>query len=242
MTSGSVPLHIIIPCYNPPNGWVARLIEKGVDLKNALAPTAVRFVIVEDGSFVPIDETTKRNVSHALDDVEWLAHKVNRGKGAALRTGVAACSVGPCLFTDVDMPYTLKSMLTAGEALHGGANVVLGQRRTDYYDHVPWARRVISKTFRSVLRNMMRFPISDTQCGLKGFDEHGRAVFLSTTIDRFLFDMEFVMLVTRHKDLHIATIDARLDEDVKFSRMNYRILLGESFNFLKVMLRGMRRD
>lgn len=180
----------------------------------------------------------KQRVLQALPGVVWMDHPVNRGKGAALRTGATACGEGVCLFTDVDIPYVLPSMVAACNQLTSGANVVLGQRRATYYERVPWARRVISKTFRWVLRNVMRFPISDTQCGLKGFDAKGRAVFLSTTIDRFLFDMEFVMLVSRRKDLRIATIDARLDEGIRFSRMNYRVLAGESVNFLRVLLRG----
>ena len=231
-------LHIIIPCYNPPAGWDSRLIDRGNELKRRLGEVQLLFIVVEDGSHQPLSEAMKRNVNAGLEGVSWMSHTVNRGKGAALRTGVATCTEGPMIFTDVDFPYTIESMVHASQALLGGANVVLGQRRTNYYDRVPWARKVISKSFRWVLRNVMRFPISDTQCGLKGFDETGRGIFLATTIDRFLFDMEFVMLVTRKKGLRVQTIDAQLDEGVQFSRMNYRILFRESMNFLKVVIRG----
>ncbi|MBK7384024.1 MAG: glycosyltransferase [Flavobacteriales bacterium] len=231
-------LHIIIPCYNPPAGWDLRLIDQGTELMRRLSEVSLRFTVVEDGSAYAIDEARKRAVTTALGEVEWLAHSVNRGKGAALRTGASGCTDGPCLFTDVDVPYTVDSMVDACRALLAGANVVLGQRKSTYYERVPWARRVISKSFRWVLRHIVRLPITDTQCGLKGFDQRGREVFLSTTIDRFLFDMEFVMLVSRRKDLGVETIDAQLDEGIRFSRMNYRILLGESVNFLKVLLRG----
>lgn len=230
-------LNIIVPCYNPPAGWGARLIDRALELRRRLPDMELRFTIVEDGSINPIEEAMKQEMKKELGMVQWLAHKENRGKGAALRTGCEACGTGSCLVTDVDMPYTVDSMEDACRALLGGANVVLGQRKADYYDRVPGARRSISKTFRWVLRNIVRLPISDTQCGLKGFDQRGRSVFLDTTIDRFLFDMEFVMLVSRRKDLQVVTIDARLDEGVRFSRMNYRILLGESVNFLKVLLR-----
>ena len=132
-------------------------------------------------------------------------------------------------------------MATVYRALIADADVVLGHRGEDYYNRVPPARRAISKTFRWVLRHVMRFPISDTQCGLKGFGDRGRALFLDTSIDRFLFDMEFVMLVSRNKDLRVALVDARLNDGVRFSRMNYRILLREAVNFLKVVLRDFRQ-
>lgn len=231
------PLHIIIPCYNPPVGWDTRLIDRGNELARLLPEAELGFILVEDGSSTAISEVMKRKVAGSLGTVRWLAHETNKGKGAALRTGVASCIEGACLFTDVDVPYTMGSMLDACRALLAGANVVLGQRQANYYDRVPWARRVISKSFRWILRNVVRLPITDTQCGLKGFDPRGREVFLSTTIDRFLFDMEFVMLVSRRKDLRVETIDARLDEGVRFSRMNYRILLCEAVNFFKVLVR-----
>ncbi len=234
-------LHIIIPCYNPPVGWDARLIDRGNELKHRLPEAELHFTIVEDGSAQAVSDATKEKLNRSLGVVDWISHAANRGKGAALRTGARACGSGPCLFTDVDLPYTMDSMADACQALLGGANVVLGQRKADYYDQVPWARRVISKSFRWVLRNVVRLPITDTQCGLKGFDQQGRKVFLSTTIDRFLFDMEFVLFVSRRKDLRVVTIDARLDEGVRFSRMNYKVLLKESFNFITVMARGLFR-
>jgi hypothetical protein len=234
-------LHIIIPCYNPPEGWDARLVDRGTQLKQRLPGVDLRFTIVEDGSARPIEASKKTRVSGSLGPVRWLAHEANRGKGAALRTGAMACEAGACLFTDIDVPYTVDSMAAACQALLSGANVALGQRKPDYYDRVPWARRAISKGFRWVLRNLVKLPISDTQCGLKGFDQLGRDLFLRTTIDRFLFDMEFVMLVSRRSDLQVELIDARLDEGVRFSRMDHRILLRESVNFFRVMLRGRPR-
>lgn len=236
-------IHLVIPCYNPPIGWAARLVERCVALQAALPATQLRFVLVNDGSTRNIGAEDRQFLDQLPGGVHWIDLDRNKGKGAALRSGVASVQEdGAFLFTDVDLPYEQESMVEACQALMEGANVVLGHRRTDYYDRVPWMRRVISKTFRWVLRSVLRFPISDTQCGLKGFDRIGSRLFLATTIDRFLFDMEFVMLVSRRKDLNVAIIDAKLDEGVRFSRMNYRILMGESLNFLRVLLRGLRKE
>ena len=75
-------------------------------------------------------------------------------------------------------------------------NVVIGVKDQSYYDHVPPLRRSISRVFRFFVRSLLRIPTDDTQCGLKGFDQVGKAVFLKTTIDRYLFDLEFVFLAS----------------------------------------------
>ncbi|MBL7939819.1 MAG: glycosyltransferase family 2 protein [Flavobacteriales bacterium] len=234
-------IQIIIPCYNPPEGWAARLIERAGVLQRELGGVALGYTLVNDGSTRGVGDAEREAVRNLLGEVRWIDHAVNKGKGTALRTGVQAGGAAIYLFTDVDIPYTVSSMVRACNTLLEGADVVLGYRQDDYYDRVPLTRRMISKTFRWVLRNVMRFPISDTQCGLKGFNEKGRRVFMATTIERFLFDMEFVMLVSRRKDLLVRTIDARLDEGIRFSRMNYRVLARESVNFLKVLFRGLRQ-
>lgn len=237
----SATIRLVIPCYNPAAGWSDLLVRRAQALRTELGLPDLPITLVDDGSTRGITAADRETLVAGLGPVEWLSHPVNRGKGAALRTGVLACQ-GPCLITDVDLPYTTESMATAYRSLLSGADVVLGHRRMDYYARVPLARRVISRSFRWVLRNVMRFPISDTQCGLKGFGDQGRTLFLRTTIDRFLFDMEFVMLVSRRTDLRTEVVEARLNEGVRFSRMNYRILLRESVNFVKVAARGLLRS
>jgi len=228
---------IVVPCFNPPGQWVDRVLDRMSALHALLPGVDWAFVLVNDGSSRGISAEDRFRIKQRFPYSIWLDLHENRGKGAALRTGVSVCGDGPCLFTDVDMPYTLDSMVAACVELINGANVVLGQRKATYYERVPWARMVISKAFRWVLRRVLGLPISDTQCGLKGFDQRGRALFLRTTIDRFLFDMEFVMLASREKGLRITPIEAQLDNGVRFSRMNYRILIRESVNFFKVILR-----
>ena len=70
---------------------------------------------------------------------------------------------------------------------------------------------------------LLRIPTDDTQCGLKGFNQVGREVFLSTTIQRYLFDLEFIFLAAQ-KNLRIATEEVQLRPDVILSKMNWKKL------------------
>jgi hypothetical protein len=113
---------------------------------------------------------------------------------------------------------------------------VLGHRGETYYAKTPYIRKLISKFLRWSLKTFLRLPTDDSQCGIKGFNKKGAAVFLQTKIDRFLFDLEFIKLASK-TDLKIKTAEVTLKPDVVFSKVNLKILARESVNFLKVLLR-----
>lgn len=239
--TGRTIIHVVIPCYNPPVGWVGVLVYRIGQLKQAAHPEDLRLILVNDGSTQGLRSEDRDLVLAAFPGSSWLEHPVNKGKGAALRTGVMAAQGSPVLFTDVDVPYTVPSMISVIEGMRSGSDVVLGHRSDRYYERVPPLRRFISRMFRFVLKRLLGFVISDTQCGLKGFNAKGAALFLSTTVRRFLFDMEFVMLASRRKDLRITTVEAELNEGVTFTRMGVGTLVREAFNFLALLARSARQ-
>jgi hypothetical protein len=112
---------------------------------------------------------------------------------------------------------------------------VAGNRDTAYYDRVPMFRRWLSKALRWVLRNLLRQPVDDSQCGLKGFDRAGKTVFLQTTIDRFLFDLEFLMLA--NGKVKVTPVPVQLRDGVVFSQVGLKILATEGGNFLKLLFK-----
>ena len=80
-------------------------------------------------------------------------------------------------------------------------------------------------------------PITDTQCGLKGFKSEVKPVFLATTINRYLFDLEFIRNAYNIGNYQICAIPITLNPGVHFRPMNYKVLLPEMFNFIKILLR-----
>ena len=120
------------------------------------------------------------------------------------------------LYTDHDFPYTLDSMSRVLEMLQRGVDVVVSTRDKAYYDCLPFSRRLISRFVRGCNRYLLRMNYSDTQAGLKGFNRKGRFVFLSTCIDTYLFDLEFVYKACQHLALVIEEIPVKLREAVCF--------------------------
>jgi hypothetical protein len=116
-------------------------------------------------------------------------------------------------------------------------DVAVGVKNESYYTHVPFVRRMISKFLRWVVRTFLSMPITDTQCGLKGFKSDVAPLFMQTTIDRYLFDLEFVRNCYKSKIYRVMPVPVALNENVHFRKMNFRILLPEMLNFVRLLFR-----
>ncbi|MBP6826575.1 MAG: glycosyltransferase [Saprospiraceae bacterium] len=237
MQTSPIRLNVIVPCYNPPEGWAAALVERFSKFRDAVAGLADNpgLIVVNDGSSVDTTDLNFRQLSELLPQVKIVTYSANRGKGYALRQGVAASEAEFHLVTDADFPYTIDSMVRVAESLRAQGGIAAGNRDTAYYDRVPVFRRWLSKALRWLLRNVLRQPVGDSQCGLKAFDNQGKAVFLETTIDRFLFDLEFLMLANDR--VRVTPVPVELRDGVTFSKVGWKILATEGRNFLQLLLR-----
>jgi glycosyltransferase involved in cell wall biosynthesis len=222
-------LDLVLPVYNPQSGWFS-VVKAGLKQLEQATAKSVRLIIVDDGSpkAAAFDELVES------DTILFVKSAQNKGKGAALRLGFAKATADIVLFTDVDFPYEIDSMKRMADAIENGADVSLGYREDDYYASVPWFRKLLSEAFRFVLKSILKFPITDTQCGLKGMNQRGKAVFMETTINRFLVDMEFIKRATKSRDMKIEPVVVQLRKDVEFSSMGVGVLLTELMNFWKI--------
>lgn len=230
-------LDIVLPCYNPGVHWEENIISSYRELSVQLRDTTLRLFIINDGSTRGIDSAAVDRLQTAIPDCRWISYALNRGKGHALRTGVQHCTGAYTIYTDVDFPYTIHSIVSVFAALLDGADVAAGIKDDYYYRNVPPFRRFISRVLRKMTAALLGMEISDTQCGLKGFNAKGREVFLHTVIERYLFDLEFLYLASCTKDLKLRAVPVRLRENVVFSEMPLRVLLSETGNFCRLLLR-----
>lgn len=228
-------LSIILPCYNPPQNWENNIISFFLEAKGQVNISEV--IIVNDGSVSNFISPEFENYFLTYPEFKIVSYLKNKGKGYALREGVKAAKGDLIIYTDIDFPYTLESFKKIYASLSENTDVAIGIRGEEYYTHLPEARVRISKLLRWFIKIFLRIPTDDTQCGLKGFNKKGKEVFLQTTINRYLFDMEFVFLSARHK-LSIKTIPVELRPEIVLSTMNPKILLQELTNFLKIFVRS----
>ena len=230
---------LVLPCYRPAPGWVDRLALRCTAFGKTFPGHTIVPVLVNDGTPGGIDPADVARLSDRLPGLLFLDDATNRGKGAALRRGMAAAPPSAAYpYTDVDLPYTTASMSAVAEAVLACGGVVAGERFDDYYASVPPLGRVLSRAHRLAMRKLFRLPVSDSQAGLKGFDESGRAVFLATTVDRFLVDLDFI---ARCRDrVPVRAVRVELRPDVEFTDFGLGILRREASNFVSILLRTWR--
>ncbi|MBS1684158.1 MAG: glycosyltransferase family 2 protein [Bacteroidetes bacterium] len=230
-------ISIILPVYNPSAGWAEHAINTAQTLREHIHDADLQFIIVNDGSDSEIYRGGKEQITEG--HIQLIEYAPNKGKGEALRQGVAAADGDMIVYTDIDFPYTIASIADVIEVLRSDrSDVVIGVKDRSYYDRVPWFRRFASKSLRSVVRLFFRIPTDDFMCGLKGFNIKGKEVFMNTVIRRYLFDLDFMVLLAQRQDVRIETLEVHLRENVSFRKMNPRMILSELRDLARIWLRS----
>jgi dolichyl-phosphate beta-glucosyltransferase len=194
---GDVRATIVIPALDE----VDRIGDTVLAVRSALSGVAddggLEIVVVDDGS---TDGTTDAALEAGADQVVALPE--NRGKGAAIRAGVAAARGRTIAYTDADLAYSPDQLLRVIDGIEDGWDVAIGSRRHPDSTSGHGAGRLRDVGSRAVNLLTMAVLLShphDTQCGLKGFrSDVAKPVFSLGRIDRFAFDIEVLHLVERH--------------------------------------------
>ncbi|MGK2947538.1 MAG: glycosyltransferase, partial [Acidimicrobiales bacterium] len=169
----------------------------------------VEVVVVDDGSR---DRTADVALAAGADQVVVLPE--NRGKGAAVRAGVAAARGRTIAFTDADLAYSPDQLERVLLQIEDGWDVAVGNRRHPDTVRVGGAGALRDLGSRCINLLAMAVLLShphDTQCGLKAFrSDVARSIFGLSRVDRFAFDIEILHLVERH-ELSLVEVPVRLE-------------------------------
>jgi dolichyl-phosphate beta-glucosyltransferase len=191
-----IDLSVILPAYNERE----RLPPYLAPIRSYLDgryPARYELIVVDDGSRDGLSEVLAR-VGAGWPELVVMRHAINRGKGAAVRTGMLAASGRLLLFADADGATPIDQEQKLSEAICAGADVAVGSRLVPARDvsrRRTWARAMVGRLFAALARWWLRIPIRDPQCGFKMFRRPvGRELFSSGRESGYLFDLELLML------------------------------------------------
>jgi glycosyltransferase involved in cell wall biosynthesis len=192
-------LSIVIPCFDEAER-IDACLDAATRYVDSLAGTDAEIVVVDDGS----RDGTAARVSAWRDrrrDVRLVRLEENRGKGEAVRRGVAASVGEVVVFLDADLAVDVAHVGDLLPPLRDGVDVAVGCR------HVPGAsvtrpqglaRRALGRGYLSLSRWFLGLDVSDVTCGFKGFRRRvAERLFEDARSKRWGFDAEILFLAAR---------------------------------------------
>lgn len=218
-------LSVVIPAYNEGERLGPTL--EAVLAYLALRPDPSEVIVADDGSG---DDTAAVAAAFATRGVRLVRLPENRGKGAALRAGVAASRGESVLLCDADLSTPIEDVERL-EVMLATSEVVIGSRAvaaSEILVHQPRFREWMGRGFNRLLRSVGLAGFRDTQCGFKLLrGDSARQLFADLAIERFAFDVELLWLA-RSRGMRIAEVGVRWAH-APASRVHP---LGDSLNML----------
>jgi len=183
-------LSIVLPAYNE-EGNIERAVRGALASVEPLVKD-LEIVAVDDGSR---DRTAALLAALAAElgpKLRVVSHGVNRGYGAALRSGFQATRGTLVFYTDSDNQFDLGELKDA-LPLMADHDAVLGYR-IDRQD--PWLRRFVSGVFNTLSSVVFGMVVRDINCSFKLF--RGSLIRgLPLESDDFFIDTEMVARINR---------------------------------------------
>jgi len=178
--------YIVVPAYN--ESEVIGLVLDELHKQNYR-----NIIVVDDGS------TDSTYLKAKEKDVVILRHMLNRGKGAAVKTGIEAAKIlqaDQIVTFDADgqhEPHDIKKALKLLEKF----DVVLGKR--DFKEkHIPFFKKIGNFIGNLITWLIHGLWVSDSQSGMRAYSKNAISL-IETTADRYEYDSEIMREIVRNK-------------------------------------------
>lgn len=182
-------VYVVIPVYNE-SPVIAQVLK---EVRNA---GDYAIVVVDDGS----KDSTFQQTS-VFGGVHTLRHKINRGKGAAIKTGIVAANMlGADIIVTMDGdgqhdPHDIKKLIQP--ILEKRCDVVLGSRPKEK-GQMPFL-----KIFANMIGNIVTWllygiHVSDSQSGFRAYS-HYAATIIDTKADKYEYDSKVIREINSNR-------------------------------------------
>ncbi len=197
----SFKLSVIIPCYNE-----LATVEELIASVRAAPVDNIEIIVVDDGSSDGTIELLEKLADHEIDI--FVKHPENRGKGAAIRTGIQHATGDYIIIQDADLEYDPQEYpKLLKPILENDADVVYGSRFLGGETHrVLFYWHSLGNRFLTLLCNMLsNLNLTDMETCYKVFKKD---IIKDITIceNRFGFEPEITLKVSRIPNIKIYEV------------------------------------
>lgn len=194
------PFTVAIPCFNEASR-IGDTVRATLDYL-AKESSNPELIVVNDGSTDQTSSVVRDALKSANIQTQLLENFPNRGKGAAVRTGLLAATRPVGLFFDADLSTPLSEIPKVIEPIaQEDVDLAFGSRALDRKligVHQPWRREQAGRVFNFIVRLATGMPFWDTQCGFKAFRlDVCRPILEKAHTIGFAFDVELLFMAYR---------------------------------------------
>ena len=202
---------VVIPCFNEA-ARIGATIRATVGYLHKNSPES-ELIVVNDGSTDATAAIARGIFSDVNITARLLENFPNRGKGAAVRSGLLSATKPIAVFFDADLSTPIDELPKIVEPIaRGEVDIAFGSRalnRKLIGNRQPWRREQGGRVFNLLVRVATGLPFWDTQCGFKAFRmEACRQIIEAAKIIGFGFDVE-LLLLARRAGLRLREIPVR---------------------------------
>lgn len=200
-------LSIIIPAYNEER-TIHLILDKVRDVQ-LIGGLGKEIIIVNDCSADDTEGAVRRYAAaNPALNIQYFAHEVNKGKGAALHTGIAKATGEYLIIQDADLEYDPEEYNDLLKpVLAGFADVVYGSRFQGSKPHrILFFWHTIGNRFLTTLSNIFtNLNLTDMETCYKLFRTE-MIQGLNLTEKRFGFEPEVTAKISRQKNVRIYEV------------------------------------
>lgn len=230
-------LSVIVPAYKQEKTIIRDLKNIDQTLSEGLKEIDYEIICVVDGS---VDDTFKQAQKAKSAKIKVISYEYNKGKGYAVRYGMARAKGELVSFLDAGMDISPKGIMML--MAHIGwydADIIVGSKRHPVSRvNYPFLRHILSIGYHLGCKLLFGLPLTDTQSGIKIFKRKVlEKVLPRLLVKHYAMDIE-MLAVAKYLGfdrIYEAPIEVRFDK--RTSRIKWSTILKMIWDTMAVFYR-----